>query len=142
MQTKEILLVALGAVILSNVSIVGTLMATGHYGGHQHTSETPEPQSQEAPATPAQPPPRPRLHSLWQATYLCEEKLMSLNSNHHIAHQVNSAASRYSEEEKVYRIFIDTKTASSVDAPQQSAEVTCEVSSETMTVVGYRSMKD
>lgn len=144
MQTKEIVMVAIGAVILTNASILGTLLATGHFSDNQQSHETViESDSQDQENNSVEPPPpKPALHSMWQATLLCEDKVNSSNGNKHIAYQINSVASRYSEEERIYRIFIDTKTASSADSPQESAEVTCEVSSETMTVVGYKSMKE
>lgn len=144
MQPKEIALVAIGAVFLTNLSIVGTLLATGHFSDGSNQSavvETSEPTEERAETSTAAPA-KPALHSLWQATFICEDKVISSNSGKHIAHEVNSVASRYSEDEGIYRIFIDTKTSSSISAPQEAAEVTCEVSSDTMTIVGYKSMKE
>ncbi|NHN37813.1 hypothetical protein G8764_10940 [Pseudomaricurvus alcaniphilus] len=148
MRPKEIAIVAIGAIVLTNLSVVGTLFATGHFSSDppaasevpQDEPENPDPAVTEA--VPPPPEPKPALHSMSQAMYICEDKVVSSNSGKHIAYELDPVASRFSEEEQVYRIFIETKTISRVDAPQETAKVSCEVAAETMSIVGYKAMKN
>ena len=144
MQRKEIFLVTIVAIVLTNVSIIGTLAVTGYLSGeekHEQKVEEEAELSQDEPAEPIPPHP-PALHSMSQAMLVCVDKLMSNNQGKNIAFDINTVASRYDEEDQKYTIFIDTKTPSRVGAPQETAEVTCEVEAASMSVSAFQSMTD
>lgn len=145
MQPKEMLLVAVGAFVLTNVSIVGTLFATGYFSdetqaGELAVEEAEEEIAEEEPVPPP-PPPKPKLHSMSKAWYVCEDKLVAANNAKRFSYQFDSVASRYNEDTEIYQVFIETQTASRADAPMVTSEVTCEVSAVDMSIVGYKAMK-
>lgn len=138
MQTKEYLLVGAVAVLLTNLSIVATLFATGYFGD----SAAEEVVIEEPPATEEIPPPEPPqpkvLHSMAKAMYTCEDKLLGGKSNTEIGYQFDTVASRYSPEEEKYIIFIETHTTSRSDAPQKDSSIICEVSDSDLSVKGWK----
>jgi len=165
MQTKELLLVTAGIILLSNISIVGTLYATGQFDSaaevaaqkHADAQALAEQQVADAQAleearlaeeTAANapelgpdglplPPKKTVIHSLAKASYLCEEKLKLANINKEVSYQFDAVASRFTEEMMQYSIYFATQTSSRTDAPQKDMNVTCDVSAETMEIVGY-----
>jgi len=165
MQTKELLIVTGSIILLSNVSIIGTLYATGQFDSAEEiaaqeaaaTLALAEEQAAEAQALEEArlaeeaaanapelgpdglplPPKKTVIHSMAKASYLCEEKLKQTNANKEVSHQFDAVASRYTEEMMQYSIYFETQTTSRTDAPQTDNTVTCEVSAETMEIVGY-----
>ena len=75
MQRKEMLMVAVGAFLLTNASIIGTLFATGYFNdetqAEEIAAEEEEEEVTEEEPTPPPPPPQPKLHSMSQAWYTC-----------------------------------------------------------------------
>ncbi len=142
MQFKDILMVAGGAALLIQASVLGTLYASGFFTTAAETAAQTEKVVGVAsiPLTP-QPlfPSSQSLHSLSQAMYLCEDQLKSSDSQHPLSYQIHNVASRYLEQEGVYRIFFETQSTSRVDAPMRTAEVMCEVSANNMIVERFRS---
>ena len=131
---------------MANGSILGTLYLSGHWDSQSlQTSEAAvveeEPEIEEEPAPP-EPPPKPALHSMSKAIYACEQKLQDNTKNKRLAYEVNSVASRFNPDNQVYTIFIDTKTATTYDSPQEWSEVTCEVAAEDLSIIGYKAMKN
>lgn len=142
MQPKEIVFVAVGALLLANVSIIGTLFATGYFDDGTHPAEVEEePEAVEAPPPPPPEPPKAMRHSMSQAWYVCEDKVNDSNSSKRFSYSFDSVASRYNEDSQVYQIFIETQTASRADSPMETKEVTCEVSAIDMSIVSYAAMK-
>ena len=137
MQRKKLLLVALVAILLTNGSIIGTLFVKGYLSDKNRPEQEPIASASE----PGDRPPTPVLHSMSQAMLVCVDKLMNHNKGKNIAFDINTVASRFLEEELSYTIFIDTNTPSRVGAPQEIAEVICEVDATTMQVAGFKSMK-
>ncbi len=145
MSPKEMLYVIGGAILLTNSAILGTLLATGFLNDNEG-HDTPKPLPQPLPATEvieeisiAKLP--TKRHTMAKAIYACEKKLKAANDGKRFAYQLDAVASRFSEETQSYTIFIITQTASRRAAPAENAEVTCEVSAETMAVSSYKSMK-
>jgi len=140
MQPKEILLVAVGALLLTNVSIIGTLFATGYFSDGTQAEEVVEEEIVEAAAPPPEPP-KPQLHSMSQAWYLCEDRVNASNSAKRFSYSFDSVASRYNEDSQTYQIFIESQTASRAEAPMETREVTCEVSAVDMSISSYADKK-
>ncbi|NIB42013.1 hypothetical protein HBA55_20580 [Pseudomaricurvus alkylphenolicus] len=147
MQPKEIMIVVGGALLLTNLSIVGTLFATGYFDSDKTTESKEAAAAQEneieEPAPGAITPPKKRaLHSMAKAMYLCEDKLNAANTGKRMSYEFNAVASRFDTETDSYTIFINTQTASRASAPEESAEVTCEVSAADLSITNYKVMKD
>ncbi len=141
MQPKEIVLVAVGALMLANVSIIGTLFVTGYFDdGNAAEEVTEEPEVVEAPPPPPEPPKAMR-HSMSQAWYVCEDRVNASNNAKRFSYSFDSVASRYNEDSQVYQIFIETQTTSRADSPTETKEVTCEVSAVDMSILSYAAMK-
>ncbi len=141
MQPKEMLFVAVGALLLSNISIVGTLFATGYFSNDTQAEEI-----EETPAAAIKPPPPPeppkaQRHSMSQAWYVCEDKVTESNASRRFSYSFDSVASRYNDDTQIYQIFIETQTASRADSPMETKEVTCEVSAVDMSIISYAAMK-
>ncbi len=142
MQPKEIVFVAVGALLLANVSIVGTLFATGYFDDGSAVEETiEEPEEIEAPPPAPPEPPKAMRHSMSQAWYVCEDKVKVSGGSKRFSYSFDSVASRYHEDSQVYQIFIETQTASRADSPMETKEVTCEVSAVDMSIISYAAMK-
>lgn len=140
MQPKEIVLVAVGAFLLTNVSIIGTLFATGYFSNDTQADEIEETPEKVIEAPPP-PPPKAQRHSMSQAWYVCEDKVTVSNSSKRFSYSFDSVASRYNDDTQIYQIFIETQTASRADSPMETKEVTCEVSAVDMTIVSYAAKK-
>ncbi len=143
MQPKEILYVAFGAVVLTNVSIVGTLMATGQIGGEEPLSEQEEVAEEglEAEALPPEPEPVSRvnyLHTLADAMYLCEERLIASNEGLLKSYSFDHKASRHMGEQDIYFVFIEMETVGSLEEPSETGDIYCEVSPESKSIVKYQ----
>ncbi|MGH1374294.1 MAG: hypothetical protein ACRBBW_19820 [Cellvibrionaceae bacterium] len=142
MQPKEIVFVTVGALLLSNVSIIGTLFATGYFDDGSDTEETiEEAEVAEAPPPPPPEPPKAQRHSMSQAWYVCEDKVNESNTSKRFSYSFDSVASRYNEDSQTYQIFIETQTASRANSPMETKEVTCEVSAVDMSILSYAAMK-
>lgn len=142
MQPKEIVFVAVGALLLANVSIIGTLFATGFFDdGSQPEEAEEEPEVVEASPPPPPEPPKAMRHSMSQAWYVCEDKVNDSSGSKRFSYSFDSVASRYNEDSQIYQIFIETKTASRADSPMETKEVACEVSAVDMSIVSYAAMK-
>ena len=140
MQRKEILMVLGGAFLLTNFSIVGTLLVTGHFDSDN--APNPEPATEPLAQKPvAEASTSPKLHSMADAMYLCEEKLNTSNKGKQVSYEFGMIASRFSEDSGTYHIFINTQSASRANSPQESSEVTCDVSANDMKIIGYKAMK-
>lgn len=162
MQAKELLIVTGAIILLSNVSIIGTLYATGQFDSAEEIAAQEQAAAEEQ-AAEAQaleetrlaeeaaanapelgpdglplPPKKTIIHSMAKASYLCEEKLKEANANKEVSYQFDAVASRYTEEVMQYSIYFETQTTSRTDAPQVDNSVTCEVSAETMEIIGYK----
>lgn len=135
MQAKELFLFGAGAILITNISVVATLVATGFLGGEK------EPDAIEivdtAPAA-AEPHQHKVIHSLAKAMYACEDKLHAANANQNISYEFDTVASRYKPEEGLYSIFIETHTASRTNEPQKDFSVICDVSDQDLKIAGYK----
>jgi hypothetical protein len=140
MQPKEIVLVAVGAFLLTNVSIIGTLFATGYFSNDTQADEIEE-TPEKVIEVPPPPPPKAQRHSMSQAWYVCEDKVTVSNASKRFSYSFDSVASRYNDDTQIYQIFIETQTASRADSPMETKEVTCEVSAVDMTIVSYAAKK-
>lgn len=140
MQPKEIVLVAVGAFLLTNVSIIGTLFATGYFSNDTQADEIEE-IPEKVIEVPPPLPPKAQRHSMSQAWYVCEDKVTTSNASKRFSYSFDSVASRYNDDTQIYQIFIETQTASRADSPMETKEVTCEVSAVDMTIVSYAAKK-
>jgi len=166
MQAKELLLVTGGIILMSNLSIIGTLYATGQFDSAAEIAIQEQAAIQalaEQQAADAQaledarlaeeaaanapelgpdglplPPKKIVIHSMAKASYLCEEKLKEANANKEVSYQFDAVASRFTDEMLQYSIYFETQTISRTDAPQVDTSVTCEVSAETMEIIAYK----
>jgi hypothetical protein len=140
MRAKEYLMVGAIAVLLTNVSVVGTLVATGFIGdSEEEVVEEPEVEdTAEAELAEPQPPKPAVIHSMAKAMYACEDKLATSSSGKELSHQFDTVASRYTPEENKYVIFIDTQSSSRNSAPQKDNSIICEVSDQDMAIKGWK----
>ncbi|GAA5316873.1 MAG: hypothetical protein AseanaTS_20770 [Candidatus Pelagadaptatus aseana] len=127
------------AVLLTNVSIVATLLATGAIGdSEEEVVEEPQPEVAAEAAAEPQPPKPTVIHSMAKAMYVCEDKLLTSSSGKEISHQFDTVASRYTPDENKYVIFIETQTSSRNSAPQKDNSIICEVSDQDLSVKGWK----
>lgn len=156
MKPKEIILLAGGALLLSNVSIIGGLYAGGYFNNpneleiaeHEEVpiEETPpeEAATEEERVVELGPdglplPPKPRvIPSMPKAMYVCEDKLKDQIAGKGISYQVDSVATRADDEAGLYKVFFETYTSSRAGAPTEGKSIACEVSFETMEISGYK----
>jgi len=144
MLRKESLLVVVGGILLTNISIIGTLLVTGHFDSDAEAAEA---VAEVAPDSAVAPPPEPELpksrigylHSVADAMYICEEKLKTSSAEFE-SHSFDHHASFYEETEDVFHIFIESQKVSRAGAPSEIADIICDVSAETKTVVNYKVM--
>lgn len=151
MQPKETLLVVVGGILLTNISIFGTLLLTGHFDGDaeeqllaEAAAEAPSAGEPSPDGAPAPEPELPKsrigyLHSVADAMYICEEKLQS-SSAEFKSYSFDHHASFYNEAEDVFHIFIESQKVSRAGAPSELADIICDVSAESKTVVNYKAV--
>ena len=149
MQRKETILVIVGAFLLTNLSILATLFVTGHFDqGDKQQKEEPaektpakdDATSEEQAAEVVEPPPsKPKIRSMGEAMYLCEDRLMADYSTKRISYQFDTVASYFSSDTGNYLAVIQVHTPSRLGAPQENLEVTCEVSAIEGNIVNFRS---
>jgi len=145
MQQKEVLYVALGAVLLTNISILGTLYVTGIVGSDPAAEEAAKlalemEQQKQAELAYAVPEPASRvnyLHTLAEAMYICEERLTSSNDSLK-SYSFNHQTSRYMEESDIYFVFIELETIGTLDSPGKTGDIYCEVESSTKAIIKYQ----
>ncbi len=143
MHPKELLYVAIGAVVLTNVSIIGTLFATGQLGGTEPEPPSLEEQAEKSEtASPAVAPASVSrvnyLHTLADAMYLCEARLLEENSGSLKSFSYDHQASRYMEGRDIFFVFIELETVGTQDEPAQLGDIYCEVSPESKSIVSYQ----
>ena len=157
MQKKEVVIVAACAFVLSNLAIVGTLMAKGHFdSGEPEPVEVAEveeePQDTETPpeentdpntdpnADPnaAKPSPADYVHHMAEAMYICEEKFLTSTANIRKSYEFKHSESHFSEEEELYRVFIEYETVGEPANPALGFSVVCEVSAPKRAIASYK----
>ena len=146
MQQKEIVYIALGAVLLTNVSILGTLYATGILGADPVSEEATKlalaaEQEKQVELAFAVPEPVSRvnyLHTLAEAMYICEERLTSNNENILKSYSFDHQASRYMEDGDIFFVFIELVTVGTIDSPGKTGDIYCEVEPSTKAIVNYQ----
>lgn len=146
MQRKELLYVALGALLLTNISIIGTLFFTGVIGG----GGAPEPNVEEIDDEQSTSPtvvageevePESRvnyLHTLAEAMYICEDRLTSSNSHLLKSFSIDYQTSRYIEETDIFFVFIEMETVGLAGKPGEIGDIYCEVSPASRSIVNYQ----
>ena len=139
MQAKELFWIGAGAILVTNISIVTTLIATGFLGSKQ------EPELEviemiDTELVPAQPYKPKAIHSMAKAMYACEDRVHAANANRKISYEFDTVASRYNEDEGLYSIFIETHTTSRSNKPQKDFSVICNVSDQDLKVVSYTAL--
>ena len=145
MRSKEILLVVVGALLLTNVSIFGTLVASGHFGDDAESSDPEEAvaATEDAPAPAVEPPaPEPKnvLHSMADAMYLCRDKVQQSSSSERKSYSFDYNASFYDEQERIYHVFIEYQKVGDFNNPGQLSDIICDVSAVEGTIVNYKVM--
>jgi hypothetical protein len=134
MQAKQFFLVGAGALVLMNISIVTTLVATGFLGSEKEPDIIEIADPELLPTEPKKP---KIIHSMAKAMYVCEDKVHAANATKNISYEFDTVASRYNEDEGLYSIFIETHTASRSSEPQKNFSVICNVSDSDLTIAGY-----
>lgn len=165
MHKKELIIIAAGILLLTNVSLI-TLYATGHFDSPEEKAAKQQARldakqvaiaeaaqaeeqarlAEEAAANAPElgpdglplPPKKTVIHSMAKAAYLCEDKLKASSSGKEVSYQFDAIASRYTEEAMQYSIYFETQTTSRTEAPQKDMNVTCDVSAESMEIIGYK----
>ena len=152
MQKKELLLVAVATVLVVNLSIAGTLLASGYFAGEEEAAEHAPQQEVEADSDaeaaadgaagqgPAEPKPSAAeyLHSMAEAMYICEDKFLASTAGVNKSYEFKHSESYFSEEDEIYRIFIEFETIGKPGMPAQASSVMCDVSAPKRTVAGYK----
>jgi hypothetical protein len=134
MKSKELILFGAVAMLLTNLSIIATLVATGFIVIPESDPE-PEEVTPEEPIEPYKP---AIIHSMSKAMYICEDKVTAANASKLISYEFDPVASRYNEDAGIYSIFIETHSASRAGSPQLDFGVTCDVSDKDLKIVGYK----
>lgn len=153
MQKKEVLIVAAAAVVLSNLAIVGTLMAKGFFDSGAPDSaeivaaeesppevETPAEENTDPAADPNVPKPSPAdyVHHMAEAMYICEEKFLASTANIRKSYEFKHSESRFSQEDEIYHVFLEYETVWQPDNPAKAFSVVCEVSAPKRAIAAYK----
>lgn len=160
MTLKEKLLVGVGALLLTNTSIILTLVLTGFFGESEPepAPDTPgevadmEAISAEAARiaaivdkykfTPAAELPEvesrlTRINSISEAMYLCGDKTDASSSTPK-SYAFDHNASYYNPELDVYMVFLTLETPSTAGAEGTLSDVTCEVEAATKNITSFK----
>ncbi|TQV82435.1 hypothetical protein FKG94_06730 [Exilibacterium tricleocarpae] len=149
MQKKEVLFVVLGAVLLSNLAIVGTLIAKGFFAGDKTGQVAADiaPDGDEPPGEEADPGAELGLAQVHGVNYLrqiseamsiCEDKFLTATSSIRKSYEFKDSESHFSAAEELYRVFIEYETLWEPNSPPKGFSVVCEVSAVTRAIASYK----
>jgi hypothetical protein len=162
MTLKEKLLVGVGALLLTNTSIILTLVLTGFFGENEPepvpdtSSEAADMEAVSAEAariaaivdkykfTPSAELPAvesrlTRINSISEAMYLCGDKTDASSATPK-SYAFDHNASYYDAGLDVYMVFLTLETPSTADAEGILSDVTCEVEAATKTITNFKIM--
>ena len=136
MTRKEAILVGVGAVLITNISIVLTLFLSGHFGSNE--APEPEPEIVEEIDEEPTPPPPPKLHSMSKAMALCDERILKESRSKRFSYEYDHLATHYRPESESYHIFAETYGLVSSNTPGARTSVICDVSTGPLSISGYK----
>lgn len=160
MTLKEKLFVGIGALLVTNLSVVLTLVLSGFFKNDQ--ADVPEPEPTEAVAenpeeaakiaaivdkykfVPSDELPTVksrlnRINSIAEAMYLCEDKVEA-SSPGPKSYSIDYNASYQDKDNDLYLVFLTLETPSTADGERKLADVTCEVEAATKSITNFKIM--